>query len=300
MSEMGRVLGAELLKLKRTLAFRMVFVAPLLGVLLTFFVEYNRLSRMGGEAATMWKVVTQQTLGVWAIFLMPLLITLEAALLTGIEHGEKQWKHLFALPVRRTSVFAAKWLVLEALALASSLVVAALVLPLGYGLMAIFPKMASAGAPPVGLILRTSLSCWLAAGLLLSIQLWVSLRWPSFAMALGSGIGGSFFALFAASAKIGKYYPWLLPVNAINERVVERMEAAFWLGIVGGLVMAGLACVDFVRREESAPPGLGWKAMVVWGVLLCGFVGYAVVLQREGPKKQSEGGGGRRAEILHC
>lgn len=277
-----RSLHAEALKLKRTLALRMTFVAPVLVALLVFFIQSNQLSRgIGAKAATLWDTLSNAMLSVWAVFMLPLLITLESALLAGIEHGERQWKHLFALPVSRTSIFTAKYLAVQALMLWSMLLVCVMVAACGYTLMALYPAagLQNAGPPAVGMILSRAMSVWLSAGLLVSIHLWIALRWPSFTVALGAGVAGTFFALFAASAKIGAYYPWLLPVNAINARVPERIAAAHWLGIAGGVLMAVAACVDFVRREESAPAGLSRAAVFAWAAAACGFVVFAIQLQ---------------------
>jgi lantibiotic transport system permease protein len=115
-----RALHAETLKLKRTLAFRMIFVAPLLVVALQFFIAWKQ-PRPGAEF-NLWDMVARTSLSVWAVFMLPLLITLETALINGVEHGEKQWKHIFALPVPRHAVYAAKFLIAQALAAASTLI----------------------------------------------------------------------------------------------------------------------------------------------------------------------------------
>jgi hypothetical protein len=60
--------------------------------------------------------------------------------------------------------------------------------------------------------------------------------------------GVSFFALFAASASVGKYYPWLLPMNIFIE---GRFTAALLLGIGGGIVASLLGCFAFVRRDVA-------------------------------------------------
>lgn len=58
-------------------------------------------------------------------------------------------------------------------------------------------------------------------------------------------IGRTFFALFAASASLGKYYPWFLPMNLF---IHGRFNAALVLGIAGGII-ATLAGLEFVRRD---------------------------------------------------
>ena len=272
-----RALSAETLKLKRTLALRMVIVAPALLAALALFTQSARLSRAGTKAGPLWENHVQQSLAIWAIFVLPLLVTLEAALACGLEHADRHWKHLFALPVPRPALYAAKLLTVHGLTLASTLVACALVALSGWGLTLWYPAVAHAGPPPLASIAGRALLCWLAAGLITSAHVWIAIRWASFTVAAGAGVAGTFFALFAASAKAARYYPWLLPVNVVASP--DRLPAALALGIGGGLLLAILGGVDFTRREEQAPPGLGRVARVAWAVLLAGLLAGAVWLQ---------------------
>ncbi|HEX5085950.1 MAG TPA: ABC transporter permease [Blastocatellia bacterium] len=250
MKPMLRALHAESLKLKRTLAFRMIFVAPSLVALLQFFIGMNQ--RSIPADFRLWEAVFRNSLSVWAIFMLPLLITLETALLTGIEHNEKQWKHLLALPAPRYTIYAAKLLIALLLALLSTLALCALLVLTGYSLIGLRPEYGTAGSPDYGRLLRHALMIWLAAWLIIALHTWISVRWSSFTVALGSGVAGTFFALFAASARIGKYYPWLLPVNTMNIVTGEsRARIALLLGAAGGVIVAVSGCLDFVRRDAG-------------------------------------------------
>jgi hypothetical protein len=51
--------------------------------------------------------------------------------------------------------------------------------------------------------------------MLIAAQLWVSLRYPSFVLALAVGIEGTFFVLVASAAKIGVLLPWEMPINIL-------------------------------------------------------------------------------------
>lgn len=239
-----RVLSAEMLKLKRTLAFLMIFVAPLLVATLQFLVIWNQ--KRPGADFQLWDMISRGALSVWAVFMLPLFITLETALINGVEHGEKQWKHLFALPIPRHAVYAAKFLIAQALAAASTLILSALIVVIGLVLIRLRPELPHTGPIPYGWILKHAAFVWMAAWLIIAIHTWISVRWPGVALALGSGIGGTFFALFAASARIGKYYPWLLPFNVL---IQDRLMTAVLLGAVGGVVAAVIGCVEFVRRD---------------------------------------------------
>ena len=241
-----RMLHAELLKLKRTIAFRVIFVLPLLVALLQFFALWR--TRKIGADFKLWETLPTNMLAIWAVFMMPLLITLVTALLNGIEHSDRQWKHIFALPIPRHTVYLTKFVVAQALIAVSTLVLCVLTALIGLAVMHLRPELAHSGPVPYGWIAKYAAFVWLAAWLIIAIHTWVSIRWSGFALALGTGIGGVFFALFAASASVGKYYPWLLPMNVFKD---ERLAAALLLGAVGGAIAALLGCLEFVRRDVA-------------------------------------------------
>ncbi len=253
MTTLLRALHAESLKLKRTLAFRMVFIAPLLVALLQFFMGLNQ-RRAAQPGFNLWETIFNASLVIWAIFMLPLLITLETALLAGIEHGEKQWKHLLALPIPRSAVYASKFMIALALTLLSTLTLFGLSLLNGYALIKLRPELASSAPPEFLKWLFVVLKLWTASWLIIAIHTWIGIRWSSLTLALGAGVAGTFFALFAASARIGKFYPWLLPMNSLNLIEGEpRDTLALLIGGLGGVVAFGLGCLEFTRRDSDEP-----------------------------------------------
>ncbi len=239
-----RALHAELLKLKRTLAFRVIFVLPFLVAVLQFFIVWRTKKFPAGF--DLWHTIGTNTLQIWAIFMLPLLITLETALLNGIEHSDRQWKHIFALTVPRHSVYFSKVIVAQGLIFISTLILSLLTIGVGIISTYVRPELANAGPIPFGWYAKYTVLVWAASWLIIAIHMWVSTRWSGFPIPLGVGIGGTFFALFAASASLGKYYPWLLPMNLFID---GRFKAALVLGIAGGIVATLVGCLEFVRRD---------------------------------------------------
>lgn len=241
-----RALHAELLKLKRTLAFRVIFVLPLLVALLQFFIIFR--TKKFPANFNLWETHGTNSLQIWAVFMLPLLITLETALLNGIEHTDKQWKHIFALPVRRHAVYLSKFIVAQGLILLATVVLAVLIVIVGVAATYLRPELANAGPVPFAWLAKHTAYVWLASWLIIAIHTWISMRWSGFPIPLGAGIAGTFFALFAAGAALGKYYPWLLPMNIFLE---GRFTMALLLGVGGGIVAAFLGCAEFVRRDVA-------------------------------------------------
>ena len=93
------------------------------------------------------------------------------------------------------------------------------------------------------------------AFLALTIQHWVSVRWRSFSVAIGTGIVALVTGAFAAAAtqQTGgwpQYFPWALPMLVLA-RHPHNIEPALWIGGALGVVVATAGCLDFCRREVT-------------------------------------------------
>jgi len=189
----------------------------------------------------------------WALLMMPLFITLETALIAGLDHSGSQWKSLLARPVPRWTLYVAKLVVVMAMTAASTAALLWGVLMDG----AILPRLQSQfafGFPiPWAAMLREGTQVAGLAFLALAIQHWVSLRWQSFSVAIGAGIVATVAGYFAvvATRQSGdwpQYFPWALPMLVLA-RKPQNIEAALWISGAMGLVVAAAGCWDFCRRE---------------------------------------------------
>lgn len=115
---------AETLRLRRTLALRLVFIAPLPVVLLAAVVVWEKSTE--NPAVDLWDTLTKILMGAWSLFMLPLLVTLVTALLNSLDHDDKIWKHLFAFPVPCSVVYLTRLLMSYLLLAASTVVLVAL------------------------------------------------------------------------------------------------------------------------------------------------------------------------------
>ena len=250
-----RALHAEFLKIKRTIALKMVLVAPAVVLLLSFFVisqgPYSTITRFGSENE--WASLLRFNLRFWTFLMFPLYITLESALVTGLDHAENQWKSLLARPVPRWTFYIAKFAVVLAMIAVSSLVMAAGVLLDGATLPRVQPELTFAAPVPWLMILRV---CSLTAGLALlmfAIQYWISMRWRSFSVAVGAGIvamvAGAFGAMAGQSTDSWpQYIPWSLPI-LVTSRQTHGLDAALWISAAAAVALTAAGCLEFSRRE---------------------------------------------------
>jgi len=250
------VLHAEMLKIKRTIALKMVVLAPAVVVLLVFFIvsqaPFSSLRRNGIKND--WVGLENLALFFWALLMMPLYVTLESALVAGLDHAENHWKSLLARPVPRWTFYAAKLIVVMAMMAVATLVLLCGILLSGALLPNIQPEVVFGFPVPWPAMVR---DCAQVMGLMflpLTIQQWVSLRWRSFSVAIGTGIVGTVIAFFATAAarQAGswmQYFPWALPMMVVTIKPPHNIPASLAITGAIGVVVAVAGCLDFCRRE---------------------------------------------------
>ena len=238
-------LAVEAWKLRRSLALLLAAVAPLLIAIFLFF----NLTRL--RQPMPWEMALQTSVAIWAFFMLPMSVTALTALVAHTEHGPRAWDHLRALPLPRWHLYAAKALcvlgVVAAMSALLALLSTAAVMLAGWWK----PAVAAAGTPDFAAYALLLARVFVAAWLLVAVQLWIALRYASFVPALATGIGGTFFAVVATSAKAGMLLPWQIPVNQLAAEPA-RADLTLALGCVGGAIAFGLMLWRMSRREVPA------------------------------------------------
>lgn len=251
MSALLRALHAESLKLRGTLALWMCLIAP--AVVVVLYVLQLSFARIPEHAsrdpAQAWLQFSQSVLALWLFLMLPLFLTLQSALLAGLEHSEQQWKHLLALPVPRSVHYLAKLLMLAAM-LAAAFGLLLLLIPVGaIALMWLKPAFGLGGGPDWSWLLAMAAKAYAASLLVVALQTWVAVRWRSFTVAVAVGMSATVAGfLIGQSERFGHWYPWTMPLQVMAGagRYTGFVVVA---GIVGGLLVAALGLVDFLRRE---------------------------------------------------
>lgn len=253
MSALTRALRAERVKLRHTLAAWLVPLAPAVIILLVVaqfsFATVHRPN--APDAVDVWKSFCLGMFTLWNFLMLPLFVTLQAALLAGLEHGAQQWKHLLALPMPRQTHYAAKLCVLAAMTAVSTLLLAAATPLAGWVVMQVQPGYGLAGSPPWAWLAWRALASVAAAGVLIAVQGWVALRWQSFTVAVSVGIAGTVAGfLIGQSKSLGHWFPWSMAAQVFAGNG-EHLWFVVIAGLVAGSAMMAFALWDCARREYA-------------------------------------------------
>jgi len=99
-------------------------------------------------------------------------------------------------------------------------------------------------------ILKLILSLYCASWLILSIHMWIALRYRNFALGVAVGVFGVFlanypFSFFPQLSKLSAFVPWLLVP------VVKEINIYLFYGfrILAGIFISLLACREVTRRD---------------------------------------------------
>ncbi len=251
MSHYGRALYAEVLKLKGTLALRLTLIAPLVVVaLVTLQWLLQRNSPVGKDATpeSVWVDYTGAIVGIFTFLMLPLYITLQSALLAQLEHQDRQWKHLLALPLPRSSFYLAKLVVLALLVLLSMLLLALALIPLGGQLLQLRASIPFGGWPDVGALLQRLGEVYLCTSLLIALQTFIALRWKSFTVAVSIGMSATVMGfIIGQSPEFGPWFPWTMPMQPLTKHPAP--EIVMLVSSIAALMVTVAAAVEFSRRE---------------------------------------------------
>jgi ABC-2 type transport system permease protein len=238
------------LKLKRSLALLIAVILPLFPAFANFAGTLR--SGLGPamdeiEARSAWSVYFHYSGEMWVIFALPLVVAILSALLANTDHKPKTWKQLFALPFPRSAVFWGKWWALAASLLLSTVVFGLASLASGAAVHFIRPELGLGFPPPLVEAFARPLLAWLLAMLMLSIHLWISLRWPSFVVSIGAGFAASvanIFLIWSYLLERSIFFPWAMPATAYSS-----WQATILPALLGAALVCLLAQREFVRRD---------------------------------------------------
>ena len=244
-----RVFSTELLKLRRTLAFWMVLIAPLLVLLLNLLMFHQRAAYFAKSGKPLWDSLQRNSFVVWAILMLPMYIALQSSLLAAIEHAEDRWRNLLALPVPRWALYTVKLAIPCAMVFVSSVVLSFGALASGLMLAWLKPELLFPAPLPWGQAWHNTLFTLGSALFIIAIQQWVSLRFPAFAASAGFGICGTVVGFVLINSQtFGPWWPWCLPAQLLTANPGAATHA-LWYSAAGAAVAAVAGGIEFCRRD---------------------------------------------------
>lgn len=249
MSEISRVFRSEQIKSKRTLALYLSVIGPVLALAMSLFSLALVDGLAKGKGIAIWQAYLQPSLHIWFSFVMPMVVTLQAAQASQLEHANQKWKHLLSLPLTRASIFLGKWLWLLALFIASNMLLSVSVLA-----VCVFSGWAKTSdgslAQAVSYVAGQMTIGILCSLFLISVQYVASVRLASFVAAISMGLVGTIIGVFGSGVvpKLMSIIPWAMPgVSVSGEGMATGIIVS--VSIIGSACAMTAGAIEFRRRQ---------------------------------------------------
>ncbi|WP_299757659.1 ABC transporter permease [uncultured Pontibacter sp.] len=249
-------LSAEALKLKNTFSLWLAILAPCALVSMYVLAFWSKGEHLLREGANPWYAFAMQIFGIYTILLMPIFIALLTSLTNGIEHKSNGWKHLYSLPLPKSSIYAAKATTVIGLVLLSNLIFVCAYLAGGLFLSVVRPELGFEQMVGLEAVYVTVVKMLLATFMIIAIQFWLSMRWSSFALSMGVGIVAIVTVMVAMRWEHIHYYPFAYPFVSIRQfaagkEVIRVFTQEVVLSLGGGLLVFILGYFDIARKRIS-------------------------------------------------
>lgn len=112
------------------------------------------------------------------------------------------------------------------------------------------PDVGLAASVPWGQLCSYAGGVYLASWLVISIQIWVGLRWRSFVVPMTVGVAATILGMVVGSLDVAAFYPWTLAMLVSDAFATGELQwSPMLLGSLGGIAFALWGCWDFVRRD---------------------------------------------------
>ena len=212
-----RCVSVDALKMRRTLALALAVLLPAapVGVFFIYLVREGTAPPRGtGFSAA--SLVIQQLVGLWAILVLPVFAAVETSLLAAIEHQNRGWKHLFALPPARGSLIGAKFASAVLLVGIAHTCLFGYTLALLWAIPKLRPGIGFDGRIPILAALLVVAACAVSSLFVVGIHAFIALRWPSFALNVGIALAGLLCVVVVLETPARLYYPWGQPGAVLN------------------------------------------------------------------------------------
>ncbi|MES2828634.1 MAG: ABC transporter permease [Bacteroidota bacterium] len=236
-------LQSEYYKSRKTLAFWAAILLPVLicGLItLGFLSNSAKIIKMNYPPEVLWLTYSGTALGVMGMLILPFYVIFIAFSVNNIEHKNDTWKTLFAQPLNKFGIYAAKYLYAVILIFLTLFLFVVLTYLFGNILHLINNKFRFNEFSPLSLLSKLYFKLFLSSLGILSLQFIISLIWADFLKPMGIGFIGIIMGIIVASK--GWEYAYLVPYShptlALSMSKAQNSQEIFTKDIYSSLAFA--------------------------------------------------------------
>jgi hypothetical protein len=229
---------AETIKQKRSLSWAVIALAPLLMFIFNFMIGLSGYYGTKANGSEIMDTILNNSLNLWALIMLPVALSLLAALNANVEFCNNQWKHIYSLPIPTWKIMSVKWVINIALSAIAHFLHFALMITAGFILVTINGH-SFAGAVDYVYLFQHIFIIFLGSIMIVTIQTILALIFDNFLLVMSLGTGLMISNYFIAQSRFGYLSPWAHPMR-LNRFMSE--DPYFWpliaVNTLGSLILA--------------------------------------------------------------
>lgn len=246
----------ELIKLKRTSALWLTLAGAAL-LPAAFFIGYlNRIDGMLAAQGNPWTILFAQEWRMLSFLLLLLYVILVTSLLIQVEYKARGWKHLLILPVKKSTIFIGKLVMIFFIVLSCYLLFIVFTLLAGYGLNLIYPGLKFFKyQPDYATIITSVFKSFISILGIMALQYWLNLRFKNFILPIGIGLAGVILsAIIINHWKYDDFFVYAQPALSWMYRTKTStsyfLARAEWASILFFSVLIVFSYIDFTWKRN--------------------------------------------------
>ncbi|WP_254434311.1 ABC transporter permease [Halobacillus sp. Marseille-Q1614] len=223
------LLASEILKIRKTKVFSLLFISPIMAAIVGYFVEIP----VEGQAG--WALLLAMMSAAHSLLILPLMISVFSGFVCRYEHQSGGWRRLFSMPVARQEIYLAKFIIVFGLVALNQLMFSIVYIAAGY-------FQGVGGSVPTEILLKCLLGGLIAAMPLIALTLWFSAMWSSFAAPFTLNVILTLPNMLVANSDTFRpWYPWVQPFVMMQ----AEEEGFFSVPVESLLVAVGVGFILF-------------------------------------------------------
>lgn len=235
---MGKLISADLLKIKRKGFWLLAFLGPF-GVVAMQMVNYGvRKDYLLTQSNDYWGYYLLN-IGSFTPFALVLGLTILTSFMASIENETSAWKQLISLPVSKMQVYLSKFIVIAYFLFISSVLL--MIFTFAYGLYLDFGVQA-----PYLELFKNSFYPYFAVMPILALQLWIAVVSQNQSVPITTGVIGVIFTYSAYALPDWVIWKWPSLINEWNQPIVN-----VFLGIAVGFILLLIGMVHFTKKDVA-------------------------------------------------
>ena len=243
---------AETMKQKRSLTGLVIILAPVLMFIFNFMIGLGGYYGTKTNGTEIMDTILNNSLNLWALIMLPMALSLLAALNANVEFRNNQWKHIHVLSTPPWKVMLVKWVSNIAMSAMTHFFHFALIITAGFILVTINGH-SFAGAVDYIYLFQHICIIFLASILVVTIQTILALIFDNFLLVMALGTVLMISNYFVAQSRFGFLSPWAHPMR-LHRYMVE--DIYFWpimvMNTLGSLIFAFFMFKTLQKRQITA------------------------------------------------